>query len=67
MKKVRPKHGGKRPGSGRKPTGRDPVRQLRMTDSQYDAVAKWAAKQVDKPTWSEAVRRLLNKALGIGG
>lgn len=39
------------------------MRQLRMPDAQYDAVAKWAAKQADKPTWSEAVRRMLDYAL----
>lgn len=49
---------------GPKPSGKAlPMRQLRMPDAQYDAVAKWAAKQADKPTWSEAVRRMLDYAL----
>lgn len=63
MKKVRPKRGGKRPGSGRKPTGRDPVRQLRMPDALVAEVMGWAKRQADRPTFSEAVRRLVAKAL----
>lgn len=65
MKKVRPKHGGKRTGAGRPATGRDPVRQLRMPATLTDAVTQWAKKQTDKPTFSEAIRRLVAKALGL--
>jgi len=55
--------GGKRKGAGRPETGAIPVRQVRMPDSQVKAVIQWAKKQADKPTFSEAVRRLLAKAL----
>lgn len=39
------------------------MRQLRMPDEQADAVTAWAEKQEDKPSWSEAVRRLVAFAL----
>jgi hypothetical protein len=53
---------------GPKPSGKAlPMRQLRMPDDQYTAVANWAAKQADKPTWSEAVRRLIAIALKKAG
>lgn len=48
---------------GRPATGQDPVRAIRMDDSQAKAVESWARKQADKPSFSEAVRRLVAKAL----
>jgi hypothetical protein len=49
---------------GPKPSGKAlPVRQLRMSDEQAEAVAEWAKAQDDKPNWSEAVRRLVEQSL----
>jgi len=55
--KVKPKK------RGRPATGKDPMRGVRMSAALADAVAAWARKQADKPTFSEAVRRLVMKAL----
>src|SRR5689334_1076935 len=44
---------------GRPATGRDPVRQLRMSEQQAGAVTAWAKRRPDKPNWSEAVRTML--------
>jgi hypothetical protein len=64
MKKAIPKmHGGKRAGSGRKLTGRDPVRAMRLSDEFIAMVDAWAAKQPDKPGRSEAIRRLVTMSL----
>ena len=64
MKKAIPKkHGGKRAGSGRKQTGREPVRAMRLSDEFVAMVDAWAAKQADKPGRSEAIRRLVAMAL----
>jgi hypothetical protein len=64
MKKAIPKkHGGKRPGSGRKPTGRDPVTAIRLSKEMRSAVDTWATKQDDKPGRSEAIRRLVDAGL----
>lgn len=65
MKSDKRKRGGKRPGAGRPATGTDPMRGVRMPDSMVQAVMKWAAKQPDKPTFAEAVRRIISKALGL--
>jgi len=49
---------------GPKPTGKAlPMRQLRMSKEQTAAVFEWAERQPDKPNWSEAVRRLIERAL----
>ena len=48
---------------GRPATGRDPVRQLRMSEEQAAAVTAWAKNQEDKPNWSEAARRLIDHGL----
>jgi hypothetical protein len=56
-------HGGKRDGSGRKPTGRDPARTFRISDEFIARLDKWAAKQDDKPVRSEAIRRLVELGL----
>jgi hypothetical protein len=65
MKKATPKkHGGPRPGSGRKPTGKDPVRTMRLSDEFIALVDAWAAKQDGQPSRSEAIRRLVEIGLG---
>jgi hypothetical protein len=64
MKKATPKkHGGARPGSGRKATGRDPTRTFRLSDEFMASVDGWAALQDDKPTRTEAIRRLVELGL----
>jgi len=64
MKKAIPKaRGGKRPGSGRKPTGVDPARTIRLSDEFIATVDAWAERQNDAPTRSEAIRRLVELGL----
>jgi hypothetical protein len=64
MKKAIPKvRGGKRAGSGRKPTGRDPVRTFRLSNEFMAMLDAWAAKQDDTPGRSEAIRRLVELGL----
>jgi hypothetical protein len=64
MKKAIPKaRGGKRPGSGRKPTGVDPARTIRLSDKFIATVDAWAAEQDDEPGRSEAIRRLVELGL----
>lgn len=65
MKKKKDKRGGKRPGAGRPATGRDPLRGVRMPEKLYSAILRWAKSEPDHPTFAEAVRRLVTKALGI--
>jgi hypothetical protein len=68
MKKAMPKmRGGKRPGSGRKPTGRDPSRTFRLSDEFMATLDAWSARQDDAPTRSEAIRRLVAQALKAKG
>jgi hypothetical protein len=57
--------GGKRAGSGRKPTGRDPVRTMRLSDEFIATVDAWAESQPDQPTLSEAIRRLVELGLAV--
>jgi hypothetical protein len=64
MKKaIRTARGGKRPGSGRKPTGVDPARTIRLSDEFIATVDDWATEQDDKPSRSEAIRRLVELGL----
>jgi hypothetical protein len=64
MKKAIPKtRGGKRPGSGRKPTGVDPARTIRLSDEFIATVDAWRRKQDDPPSRSEAIRRLVELGL----
>jgi hypothetical protein len=68
MKKATPKrHGGPRPGSGRPATGKAPTRTMRLTDEFIAKVDGWAAKQSDKPSRSEAIRRLVEIGLKAKG
>jgi metal-responsive CopG/Arc/MetJ family transcriptional regulator len=48
---------------GRPPTGQDPVLTLRLPTALRSAVESWARQQNDKPSRSEAIRRLLEVAL----
>ena len=57
--KVEPKR------RGRPATGRDPVMGLRMSPNLKGAVVKWAENQPDKPTLSEATRRLVEIGLTV--
>jgi hypothetical protein len=68
MKKaIRKARGGKRPGSGRKPTGVDPARTIRLSDEFIATVDGWAAQQNDAPNRSEAIRRLVELGLKAKG
>jgi Arc/MetJ-type ribon-helix-helix transcriptional regulator len=53
----------KRP-PGRPATGRDPVLTVRLPPSTRLAIESWAKQQKDKPSRSEAIRRLIEIALG---
>lgn len=66
MKKaIRKARGGKRAGSGRKPTGVDPARTIRLSDSFIAAVDAWAVGQ--DVSRSEAIRRLVELGLRAKG
>jgi hypothetical protein len=61
MKRARADRGGRRPGSGRKPTGADPTRTFRLSDGFMAKLDAWAvARDV---TRSEALRRLVEIGL----
>jgi hypothetical protein len=57
-KKVLPKR--KR---GRPATGKDPVSAIRLSLPLRAAIDNWAKQQADKPSRSEAIRRLVEIAL----
>jgi Arc/MetJ-type ribon-helix-helix transcriptional regulator len=65
MKKAIRRRGGKRPGSGRKPTGTDPARTIRLSDQFLDKIDHWATQQEDQPSRSEAIRQLVELGLTI--
>jgi len=48
-------------GRGRPATGRDPVTAI-LLSKKLQTVATWADKQDDKPSRSEAIRRLVELA-----
>ena len=48
---------------GRPATGHDPVLTLRLSPATRIAVENWAKLQKDKPSRSEAIRRLIEIAL----
>ena len=52
----------KRP-PGRPATGRDPVLTMRLPPSTRLAIESWANQQKDRPSRSEAIRRLIEFAL----
>jgi Arc/MetJ-type ribon-helix-helix transcriptional regulator len=51
----------KRP--GRPATGRDPVLTVRLPLAVRSAIETWAKQQKDRPSRSEAIRRLIEIAL----
>jgi hypothetical protein len=64
MKRTIPKSwGGRRPGAGRPATGKDPGTTIRLPPDLRTAIDAWAGKQDDKPSRSEAIRRLVMIAL----
>jgi hypothetical protein len=58
--KVKPKKS-----RGRPATGKDPVVGLRMSANLRGTIVKWAENQSDKPTLSEATRRLVELGLSV--
>jgi hypothetical protein len=48
---------------GRPATGHDPVLTVRLSPTTRIAVETWAKQQSDKPSRSEAIRRLIEIAL----
>lgn len=48
---------------GRPATGQDPVSAIRLSVDLRAQIDAWAAGQPDKPTRSEAIRRLVEEAL----
>jgi len=52
---------------GRPATGRDPVLALRLPPTLRAEIERWAKQQKDKPSRSEAIRRLIEVALAIKG
>ncbi|WP_244434954.1 ribbon-helix-helix domain-containing protein [Methylocystis sp. SC2] len=48
---------------GRPATGQDPLLNFRAPLEMIERIDAWAAKQKDAPSRSEAIRRLLEKAL----
>ena len=60
---IRKTVGGKRRGPGRPATGAAPSRTFRLTDEFIASLDAWAANQVDKPSRSEAIRRLVELGL----
>jgi hypothetical protein len=54
-------------GRGRPATGRDPVTAIRLSRELRATVDKWAAKQDDTPSRSEAIRRLVELGLKAKG
>jgi hypothetical protein len=68
MKKATPKkHGGARRGAGRRATGKSPVRTMRLSDEFIANVDAWAALQEDRPSRTEAIRRLVELGLRAKG
>jgi hypothetical protein len=49
--------------TGRPATGKDPLVALRLSPAKRREVEEWAARQPDKPSFSEAVRRLIDRGL----
>jgi hypothetical protein len=48
---------------GRPATGVDPVVNLRLPVETRRQIERWAARQEDKPTLSEAIRRMIERVL----
>jgi hypothetical protein len=66
MKKAIPKtRGGSRPGSGRKPTGVDPARTIRLSHEFVATIDAWA--EAHDLVRSEAIRQLIELGLKAKG
>ncbi len=52
--------------TGRPATGQDPLVALRLSPEKRGEVEEWADTQPDKPSFSEAVRRLIDLGLLSG-
>jgi metal-responsive CopG/Arc/MetJ family transcriptional regulator len=52
----------KKPGPA--PTGKTPVTSIRLAPELAARIDAWAQRQKDAPSRSEAIRRLIEKALG---
>jgi hypothetical protein len=50
---------------GRPATGRDPIRTFRLSDEKVGEIDAWAARQPDKPSRSEALRRLIDLGMKV--
>jgi hypothetical protein len=50
---------------GRPATGRHPVLAIRLPPALRSGIETWAKKQNDKPSRSEAIRRLIEFALAV--
>jgi DNA-binding transcriptional regulator YiaG len=50
---------------GRPPTGQDPVLAIRLGATMRAAIERWAKRQADRPSRSEAIRRLLGITLKV--
>ncbi len=48
---------------GRPATGQDPVLTVRLPSNTRTAIENWAKQQKDRPSRSEAIRRLIEIAL----
>jgi hypothetical protein len=57
----------KRNKGGRPATGRDPVRTFRLSDDFMAKIDAWAARQDDRPSRAESIRRLCELALKVKG
>jgi len=53
--------------AGRPPTGQDPVTAIRLSKELRETVDKWADRQDDQPSRSEAIRRLVEMGLKAKG
>ena len=49
--------------TGRPATGQDPVTAIRLSKNLRASVDRWTRRQPDKPSRSEAIRRLVEHAL----
>ena len=56
----------KRKKRGRPATGVDPLVGVRMSPESRKAVEAWAKRQADKPSLSEAIRRMVEIVLKSG-
>jgi Arc/MetJ-type ribon-helix-helix transcriptional regulator len=52
---------------GRPPTGQDPVTAVRLSPALKSRIEEWAKQQADTPSRSEAIRRLVERALAANG